>query len=58
MIDPAVRGGQPCITGSDVVTGALAERFKAGEGVLDLVGEHGRTQEEIEEAIRYELQAW
>jgi len=55
MMDPEVRGGQPCLTDTDVTTSALAARFKAGEPVLGLARDCGRSHEEIEEAIRYEM---
>ncbi len=55
MVDPRVRGGEPCITDSDVRTEVLAERFLSGMSLSDLAGETERTMLEIEEAIRYEL---
>jgi uncharacterized protein (DUF433 family) len=58
MVDPRVEGGQPCITDSDVSTDEVAAGFKAGDSVADLVRHHGRTRDEIEEAIRYELETW
>ena len=57
MIDPAVSGGRPVIAGTGLATEIIAERYKAGESIHDLVYDYGRTEAEIEEAIRCELQA-
>ena len=57
MIDPAVSGGRPVIAGTGLATEIIAERYKAGESIQDLVYDYGRTEAEIEEAIRCELQA-
>lgn len=54
MIDPSVRGGAPCLTGTDVTTSAVADRFRDGASVQDLAHAHGCGRDEIEEAIRYE----
>lgn len=56
MIDPAISFGKPVIAGTKIPTAAIAERYKAGASILDLVGEFGRSTIEIEEAIRCELQ--
>ncbi len=53
-IDPAVQFGRPCITGTAIPTAIIAERFKAGEHLLDLAQDYGRESKEIEEAIRFE----
>jgi len=57
MIDPAVRGGEPCITGTSLTTASVAACFAGGDSVFELARLHGRTAEEIEEAIRYESHA-
>jgi uncharacterized protein (DUF433 family) len=54
-IDPRVAFGRPVITGSQIPTVEVAERFKAGESVADLADDFRRPQEEIEEAVRIEL---
>lgn len=54
MIDPSVRGGEPCITGTDVTTAQVADRFRDGTSVLDLAHACGCGRDEIEEALRYE----
>jgi len=53
MIDPLVKSGEPCITGTDLTTAMVAERFQAGESVEDLAAACARSPAEIEEAIRY-----
>ena len=54
-IDPAVAFGRAVITGSRVSTAEVADRYKAGDSITDLVQDYGRTAPEIEEAIRCEL---
>lgn len=53
-IDPKIRFGRPCISGTGIPTAILAERYRAGESVALLADDYGRNAEEIEEAIRYE----
>lgn len=55
VIDPWVSFGRPSITGSGIPTSIVAERFKAGELIEDLSHDYGRSLEEIQEAVRYEL---
>lgn len=56
-MDPLVAYGRPVIAGSRITTVDVADRFKAGESPSDLAQDYGRTQEEICEAIRCELEA-
>lgn len=56
-IDPAIRFGKPCITGTGIPTAIIADRYEAGDSIALLAGDYGRTTEEIEEAIRYESRA-
>ena len=57
VIDPMVSAGRPVIEGTGLVTQLIAERYKAGESINDLANDYERGTEEIEEAIRCELQA-
>ena len=57
VIDPALSFGRPVIAGTGLATEVIAERYKAGESVEDLVQDYGRPKAEIEEAIRCELEA-
>ena len=57
VIDPEVSAGRPVIAGTGLATHLIAERYKAGESINDLANDHERGTEEIEEAIRCELQA-
>ncbi len=57
VIDPRVAFGRPALAGTSIPTGIIAERFKAGEGFDDLAQDYARPREEIEEAIRCELEA-
>ena len=56
-IDPAISAGRPVIAGTGLTTELIAERYKAGESILDLAQDYERTEEDIEEAIRCELKA-
>jgi len=56
VIDPRVSFGRPVLVGTGIATEIIAERYKAGESMDDLADDYGRRREEIEEAIRYELQ--
>ena len=57
VIDPALSGGRPVISGTGLATEIIAERYKAGESIQDLARDYGRDYTDIEEAIRCELQA-
>lgn len=55
VVDPRVQFGRPCLARRGVPTGAIADRYKAGDGIGLLAQDYGCTSEEIEEAVRYEL---
>ena len=57
VIDPRLSAGRPVIAGTGLATQLIAERYKAGESISDLARDYERGNEEIEEAIRCELQA-
>ena len=57
VIDPMLSAGRPVIAGTGLATQLIAERYKAGESISDLAHDYERGNEEIEEAIRCELQA-
>lgn len=57
VIDPRLSAGRPVIAGTGLATQLIAERYKAGESIGDLAHDYERGHEEIEEAIRCELQA-
>ena len=54
VMNPAVAFGKPVIAGTGISTAVIAGRFHARESVNDLAGEYGRSEDEIEEAIRWE----
>lgn len=54
-IEPGLSAGRPVINGTGLVTHIIAERYKAGESIKELMQDYGRLAEEIEEAVRYEL---
>ncbi len=53
-IDPKIRFGKPCISGTRIPTAIITERHQAGDSIVLLAEDYGRKAEEIEEAIRYE----
>ena len=55
VINPYVSFGKPVITGTGLPTRVVAERFKAGDSIPQLAQDYGRKEEEIDDAIRYEL---
>lgn len=55
VIDPTISFGKPIVKGTGILTSILAERYKAGEEILDLVEDYGLKQDQVEEAIRYEI---
>lgn len=57
VIDPTVSAGRPVIAGTGLATEVIAERYKAGESIDELARDYERGKEEIEEAVRCELQA-
>ena len=57
VIDPRVSFGRPVLAGTSIPTGVIAERFKAGDTIATLAGDYDRPPEEIQEAIRCELEA-
>jgi uncharacterized protein (DUF433 family) len=56
VIDPRVSYGRPVLVGTGIPTSVLAERYKAGESIRELADDYARPTNEIEEAIRCELQ--
>lgn len=54
-VDPRVAFGRPVLRGRAVPTAVLADRFKAGDTLLELAGDYDVPPNVIEEAIRCEL---
>ena len=57
VINPAVSAGRPVLVGTGLATEVIAERYKAGESISGLAQDYDREENEIEEAVRCELQA-
>src|SRR2546421_12084488 len=55
VINPYVSFGKPVITGTGLPTRVVAERYKAGDSIPQIARDYGRKEEEIDDAIRYEL---
>ncbi len=56
VIDPCIGYGRPVLTGTGIPTAVIAERYKAGDSVDVLADDYGRGRDDVEEAIRCELQ--
>ena len=54
MMNPAISFGRPVISGTGIPTSVIASRFHARESISELAAEYGRSEPEIEEAIRWE----
>jgi uncharacterized protein (DUF433 family) len=57
MMNPAISFGRPVISGTGIPTSVIASRFHARDSITELAKEYGRTEKEIEEAIRWESRA-
>ena len=55
VIDPRISFGRPILVGTGIPTAVLAERYKAGDSIDDLVDDYGCDRLKIEEAIRCEF---
>jgi len=55
FIDPNISFGRPVIAKKGIPVDVIAERYKAGESIADLMLDYECEQKEIEEAIRFEL---
>jgi len=55
VIDPRLSFGRPAIAGTGIATVVIAERYLAGESIVELAKDYGRELSEIEEAVRCEL---
>ena len=56
VIDPEMSFGRPVLYGTGIPTAVIAERYKAGDSIEHLAADYSRQPDEIEEAIRCELQ--
>jgi uncharacterized protein (DUF433 family) len=54
-MDPRIAFGRPVLVGRSVPTAVLADRFKAGDSLNELARDYETSTNEIEEAIRCEL---
>ena len=54
VVDPRIALGRPVLVGTRISTEVVYQRFEAGEPVARLADDYGRTQAEIEEAVRCE----
>jgi uncharacterized protein (DUF433 family) len=54
-IDPRIAFGRPVLRGKGVPTAVLADRFKAGDTLQEIADDYVTSTEQIEEAIRCEL---
>ena len=55
VIDPRLSFGKPVLEGTNIPTGVIASRFKAGDSIQDLADDFALQPQQIDEAIRYTL---
>ena len=55
VIDPRIAFGRLVIDGTGIPTHIIAERYRAGDSVQDLVDDYDCEAHQIEEAIRCEM---
>lgn len=55
VVDPTIAFGRPVLAGRSVPTAVLADRFKAGDTLLQLAEDYDTSTQNIEEALRCEL---
>lgn len=55
-INPRIAFGKPVISGTGIPTVIIAERYKMGESMSEIAEDYGRSDVEIEEAIRCEFE--
>jgi uncharacterized protein (DUF433 family) len=56
VVDPRIAFGRPVLAGRAVPTAILADRFKAGDTLIQLAEDYDTSPQEIEEALRCELE--
>jgi uncharacterized protein (DUF433 family) len=54
VINPLVSFGRPVLVGTGIPTEVIADRFQAGDSIVDLAFDYDRETQEIEDVIRYE----
>jgi uncharacterized protein (DUF433 family) len=56
VVDPRIAYGRPVLAGRSVPTAVLADRFKAGDSLKQLAEDYDTSSQNIEEALRCELE--
>jgi uncharacterized protein (DUF433 family) len=56
VVDPRIAFGRPVLAGRSVPTAVLADRFKAGDTLTQLAEDYDTSPQNIEEALRCELE--
>jgi uncharacterized protein (DUF433 family) len=56
VVDPLFNFGRPCLARRAISTTIIARRYKAGESAEELADDYKCTRDEIDEAIRTELE--
>jgi uncharacterized protein (DUF433 family) len=56
VVDPSIAFGRPVLAGRSVPTAVLADRFKAGDTLNQLAEDYETSPQQIEEALRCELE--
>lgn len=53
VIDPRIAFGRPVLSGTNIPTAIVAQRWRAGESLSELARDYDRPAAEIEEAVRW-----
>jgi uncharacterized protein (DUF433 family) len=56
VVDPRIAFGRPVLAGRSLPTAVLADRFKAGDTLTQLAEDYETSPQNIEEALRCELE--
>lgn len=56
VVDPQIAFGRPVLAGRSVPTAVVADRFKAGDTLTQLAEDYDTSRQNIEEALRCELE--
>lgn len=57
VIDPRIAFGHPVLASKSISTGVIADRVNAGEELPEIARDYGVTEDEIKDALAYELAA-
>lgn len=51
QMNPQVKFGRPCISGTGITVETICGRYRAGESIADIAADYGRSTDEVKGAI-------